>query len=79
MYRSPGNNALKRATLHFCGVKPVHVTNLGRMRYLDEAQRKEQLARIRHLGTRETYGALRYGKAFKRAIWRDEKRPLKTS
>lgn len=53
MYRSPGTNALKRATLHFCGVKPVHVTSIGRMRYLDETARKGWLEKIQKLATQD--------------------------
>jgi NAD(P)H dehydrogenase (quinone) len=54
MYRSPGTNALKRATLHFCGVKPVHVTPIGRMRFLDEIARKNLLGKIQRLGAKDT-------------------------
>jgi NAD(P)H dehydrogenase (quinone) len=53
-YRSPGTNALKRATLHFCGVKPVHVTPIGRMRYLTEEARKGWLEKIQKLGARDS-------------------------
>jgi NAD(P)H dehydrogenase (quinone) len=56
MYRSPGTNALKRAVLHFCGVKPVHVTSIGRVRYLNEEQRKGWLGRIQKLAAREVAG-----------------------
>lgn len=54
MYRSPGTNALKRATLHFCGVKPVHVTPIGRMRFLDEAARTKWLGKVQKLGARDS-------------------------
>lgn len=53
MYRSPGTNALKRATLHFCGVKPVRVTKIGQMRYLNERQRKMWLEKVQGLGARD--------------------------
>jgi putative NADPH-quinone reductase len=53
MYRAPGTNALKRAVLHFCGVKPVHVTEIGRMRYLTEEQRKKWLEKIQHLAAKD--------------------------
>jgi NAD(P)H dehydrogenase (quinone) len=54
MYRSPGTNALKRATLYFCGVKPVHVTSIGRVRYLNEEQRKGWLGKIQTLGVQDS-------------------------
>ena len=53
MYRSPGTNALKRATLYFCGVKPVHVTAIGQMRNLNETARKKWLEKIQTLAMRE--------------------------
>jgi NAD(P)H dehydrogenase (quinone) len=53
MYRSPGTNALKRATLHFCGVKPVSVTAIGRMRYLSEDARKGWLEKVKVLAARD--------------------------
>lgn len=53
MYRAPGTNALKRATLHFCGVKPVHVTEIGRMRYLTEEQRKGWLEKIQNIAAKD--------------------------
>jgi NAD(P)H dehydrogenase (quinone) len=53
MYRSPGTNALRRATLHFCGVKPVYVTSIGRMRFLDEIARKEWLEKIQSIAVKD--------------------------
>jgi putative NADPH-quinone reductase len=53
VFRSPGTNALKRATLHFCGVKPVHVTSIGQIRNLNEGQRKRWLEKIQQLGRKE--------------------------
>jgi NAD(P)H dehydrogenase (quinone) len=60
MYRSPGTNALKRATLHFCGVKPVSVTAIGRMRYLSEDARKGWLEKVKVLATRDVTKPVRH-------------------
>ncbi|MGL4609786.1 MAG: NAD(P)H-dependent oxidoreductase [Trueperaceae bacterium] len=51
--RSPGINALKRATLHFCGVNPVKVTAFGQLRYSSEVKRKGWLEKIETLAARD--------------------------
>jgi putative NADPH-quinone reductase len=53
VYRAPGNNALKRAILHFCGVKPVWVTSIGRLRYLTQEQRQQWLSNMSLLAARD--------------------------
>jgi NAD(P)H dehydrogenase (quinone) len=53
VYRAAGHNAMKHATLYFCGVKPVRVTNIGRMRSLDEKARKDWLEQVQRLAARE--------------------------
>jgi NAD(P)H dehydrogenase (quinone) len=53
IYRAAGHNAMTRATLHFCGVKPVRITNIGKMRLLDENARKNWLEKIQRLAARE--------------------------
>ena len=54
MYRAPGTNALKRAILAFCGVKPVRTTLVGRLRYLNQDQRQKWLEKISLLAARDT-------------------------
>lgn len=53
VYHSPGTNMLKRALLHFCGVRPVRTTYLDRVRSKDAAWRTNTLERITHLATRD--------------------------
>lgn len=50
--RWPGINGLKRAVLHFCGVKPVRVTALGPVRASSQARRDEWIRRVESLGRR---------------------------
>jgi len=45
-YRNSDINALKRATLEFCGIKPVRVHRISRARYLNETQRKLNIREI---------------------------------
>lgn len=50
VYRSSGHRAMKTATLEFCGVKPVKVTTIGRLRWLTEEQRAKWLQKAAALG-----------------------------
>jgi putative NADPH-quinone reductase len=50
--RWPGINGLKRAVLHFCGVKPVRVTAIGPVRGSSQARRDEWIRRVESLGRR---------------------------
>ena len=50
--RWPGINGLKRAVLHFCGVKPVRVTALGPVRGSSQARRDAWIRRVEALGRR---------------------------
>lgn len=45
-YSNSDIKAIRKATLEFCGIKPVKVTRIGRMKYLDEQQRNAVIARI---------------------------------
>ena len=47
MQGAPGRKAMARATLGFCGVNPVRVTELGAVGQADEAQRERFFARVR--------------------------------
>ena len=42
VYRNAGHRAMKRATLEFCGIKPVKITAFGSLRW----QKPESLARM---------------------------------
>jgi len=45
-YRDSDLNAVRRATMEFCGISPVRVTRIDRMKYLDLAARQEWFTRI---------------------------------
>lgn len=45
-YRNSDLNAVRRATMEFCGVSPVRVTRIDRVKNLDLNQRQDWLKRI---------------------------------
>ena len=45
-YRDSDANAVTRATLGFCGMKPVHVTRISRVKDLDGRKREQWIAKI---------------------------------
>jgi NAD(P)H dehydrogenase (quinone) len=49
-YSKPSVNQLKKATLEFCGVKPVKVTYVGIIKTSDEKLREKWLQKIFRLG-----------------------------
>jgi NAD(P)H dehydrogenase (quinone) len=46
----PTNNAMKKMTLDFCGIKPVKITNIGPIRNSKDSFRQNWLAKIEKLG-----------------------------
>lgn len=50
VYRQPSNNAMKKATLEFCGIKPVKVTSIGPIRLSKDNYRQKWLTKIEKLG-----------------------------
>ncbi len=50
--RMPGHNQMKRTILHFCGIRPVRITNFGPVRNSKPARREAWLAKARQLGRR---------------------------
>jgi len=50
IYRQPSNNAMKKLTMHFCGIKPVRVTTIGPIRLSKVAYRLSWLKKIERLG-----------------------------
>lgn len=50
VYRGAGHNMMRHATLGYCGVKPVRISEFDRVRYSSPAQREQWLARARALG-----------------------------
>ena len=53
LYRSPGHNAMKRATLEFCGIKPVKITSFSPIKSSDELKRAKWLKQVELLGKQQ--------------------------
>lgn len=51
-YSQPSNKAMKKVTLHYCGIKPVRITNIGPIRLSKDAFRKGWLDKVEALGRR---------------------------
>jgi len=51
-YGRPSVNQLKKATLEFCGIKPVKVTYIGVIKTADQKLRDKWLESVRKLGER---------------------------
>lgn len=49
-YGRPSVNQLKKATLEFCGVKPVKITYIGVIKTADQTLRSKWLGSVRKLG-----------------------------
>lgn len=50
VYKMPSNNAIKKLTLEFCGIRPVKVTNIGPLKHSKEAFRKKWLGKMESMG-----------------------------
>lgn len=50
IYSKAGHKAMKRATLEFCGVKPVKVTAFGKLRWQKEDARSRMIHKAEKLG-----------------------------
>lgn len=50
VYRSPGHNAMKRAILEFCGIKPVKITVFTPLKSSTAFMRKDWLLEVQSLG-----------------------------
>jgi NAD(P)H dehydrogenase (quinone) len=50
VYGQPGHRAMKRATLQFCGINPVRITEIGPVRRSSDNARAKWLARVEKLG-----------------------------
>jgi 1,4-dihydroxy-2-naphthoate octaprenyltransferase len=67
IYGQPGNNAMRLATLGFCGIKPTHTLVLGPVKDSSLIQRKEWLETARQTGFKLRKGTLARGER-----WRDK-------
>src|SRR5690606_18179757 len=57
VYRAPGHNAMRRATLNFCGIAPVRITPFASVLASEPEERVRWLARARVEG-RKLRGAV---------------------
>jgi 1,4-dihydroxy-2-naphthoate polyprenyltransferase len=58
VYRQPGRNAMARATLGFCGIRPVHSLMFGSVRLSEDVQREAWLQRTQAEGRRLAHGRI---------------------
>jgi 1,4-dihydroxy-2-naphthoate polyprenyltransferase len=56
--KSPGNNALKKATLQFCGVDPVEVTNFAPLNKANADKREKWIEAVREQGLNLSRGSV---------------------
>lgn len=50
VYFSAGHRAMKTATLEYCGIRPVKITQFGSIRHTAEKRRAEYLRQVQKLG-----------------------------
>lgn len=50
IYKRPSHHAMKKATLEFCGVKPVRITSIGPIRLSKDSYRSNWLKKVEVLG-----------------------------
>jgi NAD(P)H dehydrogenase (quinone) len=50
VYKRPSHNAMKKLTLHFCGISPVYTTTIGPIRLSKEKYRIKHLLKVEKLG-----------------------------
>jgi putative NADPH-quinone reductase len=50
IFKSPGHNAMKKGTLHFCGIKPVKITSFSPVKSSTKSKRIQWLNKVKHLG-----------------------------
>ena len=65
LYREPGKNAMARATLGFCGVRPVRAIAFGSVRGATSPQRQAWLERANRLGRQLERGRITPTERFK--------------
>ena len=58
IYRAPGDNAMKRATLRFCGFKMAPTLYFGPVKNSTESKRKEWIEKVRKAGGKLKNGSL---------------------
>src|SRR5437773_1929783 len=66
--RSPGLNALRHATLGFCGIEPVRSTIFGPVKTASAERRAEWIEQARHEGLSLRDGALTTAQRVRRRL-----------
>lgn len=69
LYGRPGHNAMRHATLGFCGVWPVRIAAFGPVRSSTPVERRRWIERVRQLGRRLRGGALSRWDRFRQKGW----------
>lgn len=64
IYRSPGHQAMRRATLQFCGFQMARTLSFGPVKSSTLQQRQQWLARVKKQGFQLRQGALSAGQQF---------------
>jgi NAD(P)H dehydrogenase (quinone) len=50
VYFNAGHKAMKKATLEFCGIKPVNITSFSQVKFSTEEKRQKWLEKVEALG-----------------------------
>ncbi len=69
LYGRPGHNAMRHATLGFCGVWPVRIAAFGPVRSSTPAERRRWIERVRRLGERLRGGVRSPWDRIRRKAW----------
>lgn len=69
LYGKPGHNAMRHATLRFCGVWPVRVSAFGPVRSSTRSERRRWLKQVRRLGEQLRGGVLSRWDRLRRKAW----------
>lgn len=51
--KAPGHHAMRKGVLHFCGIKPVRISTLSKIRAATEKQRNNWLRKMYELGQKQ--------------------------
>ncbi|SFU93601.1 NAD(P)H-dependent oxidoreductase [Halomonas korlensis] len=68
LYREPGRNAMGRATLGFCGIRPVRAVAFGSVKDASGVQREAWLARANRLGRQLARGRITPGEKVRHKV-----------
>ncbi len=52
-FGAPGDKMMKRVILTFCGISPVHITHIDRVRFKTDSQRKKILEKVKNIALKD--------------------------